>query len=209
MAVTLNACLVEQCTCKTAMFDDTTGVYDSIYNPGGWGAPNTESSAITSASISITPKGFITPIVFNFTISNNEITAATRTDEFGATVDVFSLISNTLFPFYNFQFDSILIYADSIQSDLIDGSYWLTYTCSDGTDVFQNQQWSFFVGLSKRCKDDTVIRGARGLVTEENQAKIFLNYDYILGGVSLGDKTFVDEQVDAMASLCNTCGCGC
>jgi hypothetical protein len=30
-----------------------------------------------------------------------------------------------------------------------------------------------------------------------------------LGGVSLGDKDFVDAQVDAMASLCLSCGCGC
>jgi hypothetical protein len=209
MGVLLNFCLAEQCDCKTALFNDTTGVYDAVTNEGGWGAPNTLSSAITSATIEITPKGYITPIIFTFTIVNDVITAATRTDEFGVVVNVLSLLSSTVFPFFDFEFNSELLYGSSPSSDLVDGSYLVTYECTDGTDTFLNQQWVFFTCLSKRCKDDTVVKGAAGHVTTENQIKIFLNYEYLLGGVSLGDKDFVDAQVDAMASLCLSCGCGC
>jgi len=209
MGVLLNFCLAEQCDCKTALFNDTTGVYDAVTNEGGWGAPNTLSSAITSATIEITPKGYILPIIFTFTIANDVITAATRTDEFSVVVNVLPLLSSTVFPFFNFEFNSELLYGSSPSSDLVDGSYLVTYECTDGTDTFLNQQWVFFTCLSKRCKDDTVVKGAAGHVTTENQIKIFLNYEYLLGGVSLGDKDFVDAQVDAMASLCLSCGCGC
>jgi len=209
MGVLLNFCLAEQCDCKTALFNDTTGVYDAVTNEGGWGAPNTLSSAITSATIEITPKGYILPIIFTFTIANDVITAATRTDEFSVVVNVLPLLNSTIFPFFNFEFNSELLYGSSPSSDLVDGSYLVTYECTDGTDTFLNQQWVFFTCLSKRCKDDTVVKGAAGHVTTENQIKIFLNYEYLLGGVSLGDKDFVDAQVDAMASLCLSCGCGC
>ena len=209
MGVLLNFCLAEQCDCKTALFNDTTGVYDAVTNEGGWGAPNTLSSAITSATIEITPKGYIYPITFDFTIVNDVITAATRTDEFGVVVNVLSLLSSVVFPFFDFEFNSELLYGSSPSSDLADGSYLVTYECTDGIDTFMNEQWVFFTCLSKRCKDDTVVRGAAGHVTTENQIKIFLNYEYLLGGVSLGDKDFVDAQVDAMASLCLSCGCGC
>jgi hypothetical protein len=209
MGVLLNFCLAEQCDCKTALFNDTTGVYDAVTNVGGWGAPNTLSSAITSATIEITPKGYILPIIFTFTIANDVITAATRTDEFGVVVNVLPLLSSVVFPFFDFEFNSELLYGSSPSSDLVDGSYLVTYECTNGTDTFLNQQWVFFTCLSKRCKDDTVVKGAAGHVTTENQIKIFLNYEYLLGGVSLGDKDFVDAQVDAMASLCLSCGCGC
>jgi hypothetical protein len=209
MGVSLNFCLAEQCDCKTALFNDTTGVYDVNTNNGGWGGGNTNSNAITSATISITPKGYITPIIFTFTIVNDVITAATRTDEFGVVVNVLPLLNSTIFPFFNLEFNSELLYGSSPNSDLADGSYLVTYECTDGTDTFLNQQWVFFTCLSKRCKDDTVVKGAAGHVTTENQIKIFLNYEYLLGGVSLGDKDFVDAQVDAMASLCLSCGCGC
>lgn len=209
MGVLLNFCLAEQCDCKTALFNDTTGVYDAVTNEGGWGAPNTLSSAITSATIEITPKGYITPIIFTFTIVNDVITAATRTDEFSVVVNVLPLLSSVVFPFFDFEFNSELLYGSSPSSDLVDGSYLVTYECTDGTDTFMNEQWVFFTCLSKRCKDDTVVKGAAGHVTTENQIKIFLNYEYLLGGVSLGDKDFVDAQVDAMASLCLSCGCGC
>ena len=211
MAVSLNFCLAQQCDCKTALFNDTTGVYLANVNDGGWGAPNTLTTDIISATIEITPKGYITPILFTFTIVNDVITAATRMDEFGVVTNVFPLLSNQdkVFPFFNFEFNSELLFNSSPSSDLSDGSYLVRYECTDGNYTFTNEQWVFFTCLSKRCKDDTVVRGAAGHVTTENQIKIFLNYEYILGGVSLGDKDFVDAQVDAMASLCLSCGCGC
>jgi hypothetical protein len=184
-------------------------VYLANVNDGGWGAPNTLTTDITSATIEITPKGYILPITFTFTIVNDVITAATRTDEFSVVVNVLPLLSSVVFPFYELEFNSELLFNASPSSDLPDGSYLVTYECTDGSDTFLSQQWIFFTCLSKRCKDDTVVRGAAGHVTTENQIKIFLNYEYLLGGVSLGDKDFVDAQVDAMASLCLSCGCGC
>jgi hypothetical protein len=184
-------------------------VYLANVNDGGWGAPNTLTTDIISATIEITPKGYITSILFTFTIANDVITAATRKDEFGVVTNVLPLLSSVVFPFFNFEFNSELLFNSSPSSDLADGSYLVRYECTDGNYTFTNQQWVFFTCLSKRCKDDTVVRGAAGHVTTENQIKIFLNYEYILGGVSLGDKDFVDAQVDAMASLCLSCGCGC
>jgi hypothetical protein len=297
MGVSLNFCLAQQCDCKTALFTDTTGVYLANVNEGGWGAPpNTSTSAITSATIQITPKGYIYPIVFTFTIANDVITFATRADEFGSVTDITSLLSSDVFPFFELEFNSNLLFqkytnyastgyisgttltivsvdpnntinigvgsvitgagisantivtsvvsvtngvgtyivnntqtvgsvvtpiniysiglpiptaTSTVLSDLADGSYLVTYECTDGSETFYNQQWIFFTCLSKRCKDDAVVRGAAGHVTTENQIRIFLNYEYLLGGVSLGDKDFVDAQVDAMASLCLSCGCGC
>jgi hypothetical protein len=209
MGVTLNFCLAEQCDCKTALFNDTTGDYNAIFNAGGWGTPNTESSSITSATISILPKDYVYPIVLSFTIASNVITAATRQDQFGDVVNILSLLNSTIFPFYQFEINSEILFGSSPNSDLPDGAYLVTYECDNGTDFGYNQQWVYFVGLSTRCKNDAVVKGAAGNMTIENQINIFLNYDYLLGGISLGDKNFVNSQVEAMEALCLRCGCGC
>ena len=197
-------CFQQDCTCQTALFNDEIGVYE-YDNTGGYGAPNTLSSAITSAIIEITPYGWESSITFNFTIASNVVTAATKTDEFGTVTNVLSLLNTTAFPFVDLEFNSILLFGDSELSNLVDGSWQLVYTISDGTNLWILDAYNSFICNSKRCKDETAIAFVNGEITKQKAIDVFTNFDGLLVAVSLHDVNMVDSQVDVLSSLCNEC----
>jgi len=205
MALDLKYCFAEQCDCKEVLFNDNTGVYSATANLTGYGAPNVESSAITQATMELTPMGYESSILFTFTIASNVITAATRTDEFAVVTDVLSLLNSTVFPFLDLTFDSILMFGDTEQSVLLDGSWNMVYTVTDGTDIYSVTAFNYFIEKATQCKRDTAIGFASKTVSETNAIKIFLNYDILLNSVGLKDPTAVDSQSTAMVDLCNKC----
>jgi len=205
MAFELKYSLCEQCDCKEALFNDTSGVYNVSTNPTGYGTPNVESTAITSATIVVTPPSYETPITFTFTISSGTVTAATRTDTFGVVVDVLSLLNTTVFPFVDLTFDSILLFGDSEQSDLEDGAWLMVYTVSDGTDTYQLNAYNFFICSATRCRDNTAIGFIKKTVSKSDAITVFVNYDVLLASVGLKDVSAVNSQIEAMQSICNPC----
>lgn len=54
MALALNFCYKPAPSCDSILFKESTGAYDSVTNPNGWGAPNTEIAEITAAVLIIT-----------------------------------------------------------------------------------------------------------------------------------------------------------
>lgn len=205
MAFELKYSFCESCDCKTGVFNDTTGVYDVNTNPTGYGAPNVASADITSATIVVTPPSYDSPITFTFTISSGTVTAATRTDIFGVVTDVLSLLSTTTFPFVDLNFDSILLFGDTTQNDLEDGSWLVVYTVSDGVDDYQLNAYNYFICTTTRCRDEIAIGYTNKTVTKAQAIDVFLNYDVLLASVGLKDSDAVDAQVLTMQSLCKSC----
>jgi hypothetical protein len=205
MGLELKYSFCEQCDVKNALFNDTTGVYALYDNPTGYGTPNVESTAITSATLSITPPTYESPLLFSFTISSGVVTAATRTDEFGVVTDILSLLNSTAFPFFDLNLDSVILYGDTEASELVDGSYQVIYTITDGTDIWQLDAFNYFIEKATQCKAATAKGYTNKTISEANAIKVFINYDVLLVSVGLDDPDAVNSQADAMVDLCNSC----
>lgn len=64
MATKVLFTIVETKDCKNIYFTETTGIYDSINNPRGWGAPNELTSDATAATLQLTsPSGVTYPAI--------------------------------------------------------------------------------------------------------------------------------------------------
>jgi len=58
MALQVNFTASQASNCKDIDVIDTTGVYDALNNPTGWGAPNADTTDVTQATLYIvTPSG--------------------------------------------------------------------------------------------------------------------------------------------------------
>lgn len=207
MALQTKPSYEQKCDCKLSRFDDLTGNYDPADNPGGYGAPNVASSAITSASFAIKKSTWDSPITLNFTIASNVITAATVTDQFGNVRNVLALLSNTVFPFTNQVFDSILLYGTAQQEELASGTYYCTYTVSNGTTPVSSILWTFFTCKYDSCVEESIIRKAKGQIGDSDAIQIYYAYDSMYVFVGLSNPTAVQEQMEILDHLCSQCGC--
>lgn len=205
MALEVKYSFCQECDCKEALFNDTTGVYNVSSNPTGYGAPNVASTAITSAVISIQPPSYDDPIVFTFTLSSGTVTAATRTDTFGVVTNILSLLNTTSFPFVDLEINSILLFGDATKNTLEDGSWTVIYTITDGVNTWQLNAFNYFICSAKRCRDEKAIGFINKTVNKNDAMNVFVNYDALLVAVSMGNPTAVNKQVEAIASLCNPC----
>lgn len=80
-------------------FRDLTGLYSSN-NTGGYGLPGgAPSSAVTSFEITLSYTGLSIDLVYNFTVVNNVITAATATLASATPVNILAYLESTVFPF--------------------------------------------------------------------------------------------------------------
>lgn len=207
MALQPNFTFEQQCDCKEVLFNDTTGAYANPGNTGGYGPSNIESSDVTSARLEIKKSTWDNPIYLDFTIATNVITDAILTDQFGTQRDVFSELTNDTFPFVDQVFDSILLYGTDQQDPLEVGTYFITYSVSDGVDTYLVEKWVFFVCQFASCVQEAGIKLAKGLLTPSKAQEIFLTYELIFLNVGLQNVTSVQTQIEAMQQLCDDCGC--
>ena len=230
MALEIKYCFPQGCDCKTALFSDTTGVY-SVSNPTGYGVATVADTAITSAIISVQPPAFTPPIIFTFTIANLVITDVTRTDQFGTVLNnincpnffaYFSLLYPSLaFPLADLEFNTTLLYGTVAnfativgggtvdKGLLIDGAYTVEYSVTNGVAIYDYDAFVYWICQSTQCKNDASKGYINGALSQTNLIQINLNYDALLVGVSLGDNTFVTNQIETLQDLCRACGCGC
>lgn len=195
--------------CKLLSFNETTGDYSEFSNPGGYGGPNVASSAITSAQIILLKSTWSSGYTIDFTISSNVITAATITDYFGNQRDILSQLSNNAFPLVNQEWDTVLLSNDAEPSDIAPGTYFVTYTVSDGSNSYTKQEWCFFVCKYKACVEKVTSMLGQRQVAPEVAAEVFLTWDMIISNVRLQNVAGVQRQMEVMDVLCDQCGCGC
>lgn len=86
--------------CSGLQLVDTTGTYNAITNPGGYGAPGGVAvNDVTTVKITLTYASMATTAAYVFTVSSGTITAATLSLGGATAVDIFSSITNTAWPF--------------------------------------------------------------------------------------------------------------
>jgi hypothetical protein len=207
MALQPNFTFEQQCNCKEVLFNDTTGIYASPGNTGGYGPSNIESSDVTTARLEIKKSTWDYPILIDYTLNNDVIDDAVLTDQFGTTRNILSELSNTTFPFVNQVFDSILLYSTEQQDNLEVGTYFINYSVSDGTDIYFVEKWIFFVCQYNSCVEEAAVKLANRQITPATAQQIFLTYDLIYLNVGLQNVTSVQTQIEAMDQLCSECGC--
>jgi hypothetical protein len=197
----------QQCNCVDSLLNETTGTYDALTNPGGYGAPNVASTAIIQAVFTLKKSEWDTPITLTFTISSGTIIAATRTDFFGNVADVLALLSNTAFPLVNQVIDSKILFGTLTKEELESGSYYCTYSVTDGVDTYSTVLWSFFVCAYDSCVEEAIVKKAKGQITQEKALDIYYNYDALYVFVGLQQPTDVQAQMEILDALCSECGC--
>jgi len=205
MALQIKFCVPQDCDCKSVNFSDTTGVYDASTNPTGYGTPNPESADVTQARITFNSPNDPQGIDFVFTVLNNVITDATRTDSFGNTVNVLADLPSTVFPFVDFVFDSPLLYGSDAQSDLLDGAWKVLYQIDEPSASYSYSAWVYLVCQIKKCYEETMVGFTKGTVLKSNAIDVSLNFDSLVNAVGLDNPTSVNNLVEVMQSLCSNC----
>jgi hypothetical protein len=207
MALQPNFTFEQQNDCKEVLFNDTTGVYSTPGNTGGYGAPNIASSAVTFAQLEIKKSTWDNPIYVDYTIATNVITNAVVVDQFGNPRNVLSQISNTAFPFVNQSLDSVLLYDTSEQEDLEVGTYYVIYNVSNGTTTYPVEKWVFFVCQFASCVQEAGIKYANKQLPTSKFEEILLAFEMLFLNVSLQNVSSAELQIDALTQLCSECGC--
>jgi hypothetical protein len=213
MALILNYCVPQDCDCKSVSFSDTTGAYNASTNPSGYGGDNPISANVKSATITFFSPNETQGIVFAFTILNNAITGATRTDVYGNIVDVFDYLPSINFPFFDFTFDSPLFYGSAeqllnntfAQADLLDGSWKVTYEIQTALQTYSYSGWVYLICQIKKCKEETMVGFAKGNVLRSSAIDVSLNFDSLINAVGLNNPTSVNNIVEILQSICTTC----
>ncbi len=125
----------EAVDCNSFTLYDSTGTYDASTNPGGYGAPNIASSAVTQLLINVYPDGFTVPYVFTFTIVSNVISALTVTAPNGTITNIFADLVSNVWPFTSTILFTILnSYLGFTGNTLVDGHWIITYVISGPDD---------------------------------------------------------------------------
>lgn len=80
--------------CTTIQVWDTTGGYDAVTNPGGWGAPNYATTDVVVATINFYVQGYVNPISIDVTARFSDLFTAngitfTPADVFGGSATTF------------------------------------------------------------------------------------------------------------------------
>jgi len=198
---TISACL-NGCTGIT--IKDTTGFYNVTTNLGGWNANST-----------VYRVGPITPNVQSATIT---ITLNSASTPF-LTVDVTAAVQEAIFPIFDiYAYTPTDAYSNST---LADGSYTITYTIIDDSDITYTTDTTVVVYCNVAC---CVSKKATGVATElcndcDSQSyENFLIADGILQALKAvaecsGEAEFL-KLLNKLQRLCGTsttggCGCGC
>ena len=198
---TISACL-NGCTGIT--IKDTTGFYNVTTNPGGWNASSTvyrvgpSTPNVQSATITISLNSSITPLV---------------------TIDVTAAVQTAIFPIFDL-YDYSPVDAFS-NPTLVDGSYTITYTIIDDSDVTYTTDTTVVIYCNVAC---CVSKKAAAVAAElcndcDSQAyEDFLIADGILQSLKAvaecsGESEFL-KLLNKLQRLCGTsttggCGCGC
>lgn len=138
MALILEHEVSEQVDCTKWDFIITSGDYNATTNPGGFGAPNVASTAITSATLEVKPYGYTTGWLFTFTIVSGSVTACTVTSPDGTVTNIFADLEYTSFPFS--EAEPFVInnewFGGEADSELTSSAYYFELNISDGTDTY-------------------------------------------------------------------------
>jgi len=135
-------------------FQDTTGTYNAVSNTGGYGAPNSASTTVTTFQVICNWISAGAIVTYNFTVSSGTITVATVTDSAGTVVNILADLASTAFPIVDPNFlDLTDTFDDAIVlPTLEDGQFQLTYkVISSSVPFTYTTSTTYFADCSLKC----------------------------------------------------------
>ena len=217
MSLIPKLCLSEAGNASQITVADATGVYDVDTNPGGFGTPNPEASAITSAQMVFQFDEISNPIIVDFVITvgspstEGVVVSATKTDQLGNITELeLSDYNIGVFPFpeddpiefpADFFFPNAAVYPDQYVA--------VTYTLSDGIETETNQQTFLLNQVSCCCLQKAWLKYAEGKCNDTDPIKIQNAMNGLVAENAVGNLPAARDELKLLRKLCAGCGCGC
>lgn len=134
-------------------FSDTTGAYNAVSNPTGYGAPNPASTTVTTFQVICNWISAGTIVTYNFTVSSGTITVASVTDGEGTVYNCLADLASTAFPIVDPNFlDLTDTFDDAIVlPTLADGQFKLTYKVVSASVPFTYTTSTTFFRMVDLC----------------------------------------------------------
>ena len=171
--------------CSTFTFTDTTGTYDEILNPGGYGAPNIALEDVVSAVV--------------------KIETGTTSQQISLTLSDPPVIEDL---------ENITFTSTDLGFDIVDGVYTITYTVANSLTYSIKKQEMFFACNAECCVYKMSTKVSTD-TAECNTPAInnFLNaYTYLQvlkNAARAGQNTKFTNTLTLLNKLCTASGCGC
>jgi len=210
-------CLSEAGNASKISIADSTGVYDADDNTGGFGTPNPDASAITSAQMIFQFDEIEEPITVDFVITigspstEGVVVSATKTDQLGNVesldlaqynIDVFPFPLNDPIVFdADFFFPDALSFPDQYVS--------VTYTLSDGIETESNDQTFLLNQVSCCCLQKAWLKYAEGKCNDTDPIRIQNAMNGLVAENAVGNLAAARNELKLLKKLCAGCGCGC
>lgn len=171
--------------CNTFTFSDTTGEYDAILNPGGYGTPNPGVEEISSAIIIIECNG-----------NSKQLSIPLSDPPVIEDLQGFELTS------------------EELEFDIVDGIYTVTYMVVFDGDEYTKKQEMFFACNAECCVYKMSTKVSTDTENCNNTAlNNFLNaYAYLQvlkNAARAGQNTKFTNTLTLLNKLCTASGCGC
>lgn len=217
MSLIPRLCLSEAGNASQITVADATGTYDVDTNPGGFGAPNPDSSAITSAQMVFQFDEIEEPIIIDFVITaaspgpGGVVVSATKTDQLGVVTSLDLADYNIdLFPFP--ENDPMAFPADFFFPDAAsfpDQYVSVSYTLSDGIETETNDQTFLLNQISCCCLQKSWLKYAEGKCNDTDPIKIQNAMYGLVAENAVGNLAAARNELKILKKLCAGCGCGC
>jgi hypothetical protein len=208
--------------CGGLSFEDTTGNYNALTNPEGYGLPGgIVINDITSAQIMLEHQSTGIYVMFSFTIALGVVTAATVSINGGTATDILSELSSTTFPFTSLNpFNMSGDYGVELP-EVKDGLYQTIYTISGESDegTVPHTEFNYTSSVQEliSCETNCCIAKLEASIdpgcdcSSEKMAQAMRARQYLNIAISAAEYGKTSDAVDALnkaKALCDS-NCGC
>lgn len=210
-------CISEASDASFLALYDSTGEYDAISNPDGYGFPNPEKDSITSVQLVFKFDDIPNNIILDFVtepdpLSDNAIVVSgTKTDQLGNVTELdLSLYGIHLFPFplhypvtfpASFFFPNALVFADQYVE--------VTYTVSSGIVAGTDKKTFLLDQNSYCCLLKSWVKCSEGKIGDSLPIKIENAVNGLEAQNAVGNIAGARNEIAILKKLCASCGCGC
>lgn len=203
--------------CSGLFLEDTTGQYNAVTNPEGYGLPGgATSDNVTNVIVVLRYSTLGTYITYNFTVLLGVIQACTLAIEGGTPVDITAELPHTVWPFdSDHQFELTADYGVTIPT-IGDGVYQVEYTIegeagapAEAFSYTTSEQ--FVLDCEARCCIHKLYASLdpNCSCSDEKQKTADEAYTWLQTANYAAEYGDVDKAVDALKKAKELCDCNC
>lgn len=211
--------------CTTLTFEDTTGAYDAVTNPHGWGAPGQPAiTDVKSITLTLVNETNSTTVVYTIACNAGVITDCHVSIDGGASQEITSQLPALTLPLDSTNpFDLLGSYGIDMPS--LEDGVWRTYyavtgTYDNGSGVIQNWNYTVQTANTVDCSVCCCVSkmfqaiDANCGCEDKSWLKAMRARAYQLAAVYITDATGDVEKAVANLNMAQdicegNCGCGC